>query len=66
MAVSKRGYFVLFVGILLLIGSIFLTTNWSFAAWLALFIISLLFCTVGIIMLIVHLVKQIRLEKQNK
>lgn len=66
MAVSKRGYLVLFVGMLLLIGSIFLTTNWSFAAWLTLFIVSILFCTVGIIMLIVHLVKQIRLEKQNK
>lgn len=66
MSLSKRGYLVLFVGMLLLIGSIFFTTNWSITAWLVLFIASLLFCTVGIIMLIVHLVKQIQLEKQNK
>lgn len=66
MSLSKKGYLVLFVGILLLISSIFFTTNWSITSWLVLFIISLLFCTVGIIMLIVHLVKQIKLEKQNK
>ncbi|AMO86521.1 hypothetical protein MKY07_14955 [Solibacillus sp. FSL W7-1472] len=66
MSLSKKGYLVLFVGILLLISSIFFTTNWSITSWLVLFIVSLLFCTVGIIMLIVHLVKQIKLEKQNK
>lgn len=66
MSLSKKGYLVLFVGMLLLISSIFFTTNWSITSWLILFIVSLLFCTVGIIMLIVHLVKQIKLEKQNK
>ncbi|MCM3722790.1 MULTISPECIES: hypothetical protein [Solibacillus] len=66
MSLSKKGYLVLFVGMLLLIISIFFTTNWSITAWLVLFIVSLLFCTVGIIMLILHLVKQIKLEKQNK
>ncbi|MBM7666785.1 uncharacterized protein (DUF983 family) [Solibacillus kalamii] len=66
MSLSKKGYLVLFIGILLLISSIFFTTNWSITSWLVLFIVSLLFCTVGIIMLIVHLVKQIKLEKQNK
>lgn len=66
MSLSKKGYLVLFVGMLLLISSIFFTTNWSITSWLVLFIVSLLFCTVGIIMLIVHLVKQIKLEKQNK
>ncbi|MFS0875892.1 hypothetical protein [Solibacillus isronensis] len=66
MSLSKKGYLVLFIGMLLLISSIFFTTNWSITSWLILFIISLLFCTVGIIMLIVHLVKQIKLEKQNK
>ena len=66
MSLSKRGYLVLFVGMLLLISSIFFTTNWSITAWLILFIVSLLFCTVGIIMLILHLVKQIKVEKQNK
>ncbi|MER2028523.1 MAG: hypothetical protein ABS935_05305 [Solibacillus sp.] len=66
MSLSKKGYLVLFVGMLLLISSIFFTTNWSITSWLVLFIVSLLFCTVGIIMLIIHLVKQIKLEKQNK
>lgn len=66
MSLSKKGYLVLFVGMLLLISSIFFTTNWSITSWLVLFIVSLLFCTVGIIMLIVHLVKQIKLEKQHK
>ncbi|WP_079524216.1 hypothetical protein [Solibacillus isronensis] len=66
MSLSKKGYLVLFIGMLLLISSIFFTTNWSITSWLILFIVSLLFCTVGIIMLIVHLVKQIKLEKQNK
>ncbi|MEK5186099.1 hypothetical protein [Solibacillus sp. FSL W7-1324] len=66
MSLSKKGYVVLFIGLVLLISSIFFTTNWSITAWLVLFIFSLLFCTVGIIMLIVHLVKQIKLDKQNK
>lgn len=66
MSLSKKGYLVLFIGILLLISSIFFTTNWNITAWLVLFSVSLLFCTVGIIMLIVNLVKQIKLEKQNK
>lgn len=66
MSLSKKGYLVLFIGMLLLISSIFFTTNWSITSWLIIFIVSLLFCTVGIIMLIVHLVKQIKLEKQNK
>ena len=66
MSLSKKGYLVLFIGMLLLISSIFFTTNWSITSWLILFIVSLLFCTVGIIMLIIHLVKQIKLEKQNK
>lgn len=65
MSLSKSGYISLLIGVLLLISSIFFTTNWSIAAWLILFIVSLLFCATGIIMLIVHLVKQIRIDKLN-
>lgn len=66
MSLSKTGYIILLVGVLLLISSIFFTTNWDITAWLILFIGSLIFCTTGIIMLIVHLVKQIRIDKLNK
>ncbi|MGN7477506.1 hypothetical protein ACTHOQ_06595 [Solibacillus silvestris] len=65
MSLSKGGYLVLLIGVLLLVGSIFFTANWSFGSWLILFIVSLVLCSAGIIMLITHLVKQIRIEKQN-
>lgn len=66
MSLSKSGYISLLIGVLLLICSIFLTTNWGITAWLILFIVSILFCATGIIMLILHLVKQIRIDKINK
>lgn len=66
MSLSKSGYISLLIGVLLLSCSIFFTTNWGITAWLILFIVSLLFCTTGIIMLILHLVKQIRIDKLNK
>ena len=66
MSLSKSGYLTLFLGVLLLVGSIFSTTNWSMEAWLVLFVFSIVLCAVGIIMLIIQLVKQIKQEKQNR
>ena len=66
MSLSKSGYLTLFLGVLLLVGSIFFTTNWSMEAWLVLFVFSIVLCAVGIIMLIIQLVKQIKQEKQNR
>lgn len=66
MSLSKGGYLILFLGVVLLVGSIFFTTSWSMEAWLILFIISIVLCTAGILMLIINLVKQIKLEKQNR
>lgn len=66
MSLHKRGYAILFVGIILLALSVFITTDWGIWAWGSLFIASLLFCTVGIIMLIVHLFKQIKADKIAK
>ena len=66
MSLSKSGYLTLFLGILLLVGSIFFTTNWSMEAWLVLFVFSIVLCALGIIMLIIQLVKQIKQEKQNR
>jgi uncharacterized protein (DUF983 family) len=60
---NKRGFGFLFVGIILLVLSIFVTVDWSFGAWMTLFVISLVLCTIGIITLIVHLIKQIKEEK---
>ncbi|HEY4623662.1 MAG TPA: hypothetical protein VIH12_07360 [Solibacillus sp.] len=66
MSLSKSGYLTLFVGIILLVASIFFTSDWGLTAWMILFIISLILCTVGIIMLIVHLVRQIKEDKARK
>lgn len=66
MSLSKSGYLTLFVGIILLVASIFFTSGWDLTAWMILFIISLILCTVGIIMLIVHLVRQIKEDKARK
>ena len=63
MNLNKRGFGFLFVGIILLVLSIFVTVDWSFGAWMTLFVISLVLCTIGIITLIVHLIKQIKEEK---
>ena len=60
MNLNKRGFIFLFIGIVLLALSIFVTVDWSFGAWMTLFIISLLLCTIGIITLIVHLIKQLK------
>ena len=60
MNLNKRGFIFLFIGIILLALSIFVTVDWSFGAWIALFIISLLLCAIGIITLIVHLIKQLK------
>ena len=60
MNLNKRGFIFLFIGIILLALSIFVTVDWSFGAWLTLFVISLLMCTIGIITLIIHLIKQIK------
>lgn len=66
MSLSKSGYLTLFVGIILLVASIFFTSDWGLTVWMILFIISLILCTVGIIMLIVHLVRQIKEDKARK
>ena len=60
MNLNKRGFIFLFVGIILLALSIFVTVDWSFGAWMTLFIISVAFCAIGIITLIVQLIKQIK------
>ena len=65
-SLSKGGYLFLFIGIILLALSIFFTTDWGFAAWATLFLVSLVLCTVGIIILIVNLVKQINADKRNR
>ena len=65
-SLSKSGYLTLFVGIILLVVSIFFTSGWGLTAWMVLFIVSLILCTVGIIMLIVHLIRQIKEDKARK
>ena len=66
MSLYKSGYLSLTVGIVLLVVSIFFTTDWGFGAWLTLFVASIIICTVGIILLIVHLIKQIKADKIRK
>ena len=66
MSLYKSGYVSLLVGIVLLVVSIFFTTDWNLGAWLTLFIASIIICTVGIILLIVHLIKQIKADKIRK
>lgn len=60
MSLSKRGYLILFIGIILLSIAFFASTNLSFNLWAALFFSSMLLSAIGIIMLIVDLVKQIK------
>ena len=60
LSLNKRGFIFLFIGIILLALSIFVTVDWSFGAWMTLFMVSLLLCTIGIITLIVHLIKQLK------
>lgn len=62
----NRGLITLLFGVILLILSIFFTIDWGFETWMALFSVSLILCTLGIIMLITHLVKQIKADKQKK
>ncbi|WP_274307884.1 hypothetical protein [Solibacillus daqui] len=66
MSLSKSGYLTLFVGIILLVVSIFFTSGWGLTAWMILFIVSLILCTVGIIMLIIQLMRQIKEDKARK
>ncbi|MCH7322974.1 hypothetical protein LZ480_13935 [Solibacillus sp. MA9] len=66
MSLSKSGYLTLFVGIILLVVSIFFTSGLNLTAWMILFIVSLILCTVGIIMLIIHLMRQIKEDKARK
>ena len=63
MSLYKMGYISLLVGIILLVVSIFYTSDWNLAAWLTLFIVSMIVCTAGIIMLITHLIRQIKADK---
>jgi hypothetical protein len=63
---QKRGYLLLLIGIILLILSVFVTVDWGIWAWGVVFLISLLLCAAGIIMLIIHLFKQIKADKLNK
>lgn len=60
MSISKRGYLILFLGIIMLAISFFATPNLNFTTWAIIFFISMGLCTVGMIMLIVNLIKQIR------
>ena len=66
MSLYKSGYVSLLVGIVLLVVSIFFTSDWGIGAWLTLFVASIIICTVGIILLIVHLIKQIKADKIKK
>lgn len=66
LSLYKSGYLTLLIGILLLVASIFFTASWGFTAWMILFSVSLVLCTVGIIILIVHLVRQIKADKIKK
>ncbi|MEG0383398.1 hypothetical protein [Solibacillus cecembensis] len=65
MSLYKRGYFFLLIGILLLALSVFVTVNLNIWVWGAIFISSILLCTIGIILLIVHLYKEIKKDKQK-
>ncbi|ATP41610.1 hypothetical protein CSE16_17080 [Solibacillus sp. R5-41] len=65
MSLYKRGYFFLLIGIILLTLSIFVTVNLNFWVWGAIFISSLLLCTIGIILLIIHLYRQVKEDKQK-
>ena len=60
MSLSKRGYLVLLLGIILLAIAFFATSGLNFTAWAILFFVSMGLCTVGIIMLIIDLIKQMR------
>lgn len=55
----------LFAGIVLLTLSIFVTIDWGFGLWMTVFLISLVLCTIGIILLIIQLVRQIKEDRQN-
>lgn len=66
LSLYKGGYLTLLFGILLLVASIFFTASWSFTAWIILFSVSLVLCTVGIILLIVHLIRQIKADNIKK
>ena len=57
---AKPGYLVLLLGIILLAISFFATSGLNFTVWAIIFFISMGLCTVGMIMLIVDLIKQMR------
>ena len=60
MTLAKRGYLVLTLGIILLAISFFATSSLDFTLWAILFFASMGSCTVGMIMLIVHLIKEMK------
>ena len=65
MSLNKRGFMFLFAGIVLLALSIFVTVDWGLGLWMSVFLVSLVLCTIGIILLIIQLVRQIKEESQN-
>ena len=60
MSLNKRGYLILFIGIVLLSIAFFASTNLSFTLWAILFFSSMILSATGIIILIIDLIKQIR------
>ncbi|MEK4426815.1 hypothetical protein [Solibacillus sp. FSL K6-1523] len=65
MSLYKRGYFFLLIGIILLAISVFVTVNLNIWVWGAIFILSILLCTVGIILLIIHLFREVKKDKEK-
>lgn len=66
MSLYKSGYVALSIGMVLFAVSIFFTKDWSLGPWLTLFITSILVCSIGIILLIIHLIRQIKADKIRK
>jgi len=60
MSLSKKGYLILTLGIILLALAFFATSGLNFTAWAIIFFAGMISCTVGMIVLIVDLIKQIR------
>ena len=60
MSLTKRGYLILLVGIILLAIAFFATSGLNFTAWAILFFASMGLCAIGTIMLIIDLIKQVR------
>lgn len=66
MSLYKSGYLSLSIGIVLLVVSFFFTKDWSIGAWITLFVTSIIICSIGMILLIIHLIRQIKADKIRK